>query len=152
MTEREYNTLEELQNTKVSLTSYFEWEDLARSIDGYTIFKELGLLNKEAVHGFWLSRKRAWTANGNWKLPLEELLLVLFMEWRKLRFVTGGENYEVINSLLIEIAELTSISYKPDINDQELVDRHNQKEVTAFFSQFRKADDEKEKPSNADIS
>lgn len=136
MVEKKYKTLHDLEKIPVEFSHYFDWQDLARSIDGYTIFREMELPSKTEVHQFWLSRKRFWKESGMWKLPLGELLLVLFMEWRKLRFVSGGEDYDIVNSLLIDIAQKTGNYYEPKEQDCQRVNKGNWEEVEPFLKKL----------------
>ena len=136
MREFKFKTLSDFDTKSIEFSSYFEWQDLARSIDGYRIMQEIGLNSRTERMGFWKSNKNSWKSTGIINLPVSELLLLLFIERNKLRFVSGGEDYDFVNALLIEIAKQTGINYQPNSKDRSLVNKANFEEVKPILKQL----------------
>jgi len=143
--------LTDFDPNEIQFADFYDWVNVAYYIDLRELMKELPDLYSARRYDVWLYEKiDYWKSNGRWDLDVVRLIVVLYLHHQELRFVTGGLKYELINSVLMELAEQTDNVYQPRQEDREWVERRNQEEVDAFFHGFSPPDDEKDKTANAD--
>lgn len=131
MSEKKFTSLNDIEEKSVEINFYREWRKLATSLDGYKILAEMGYEGRD-WQVFWREKRYAVTKETGWNLNLAEALLLLFLIHQRSKFLSGGENYKLINSILLKIAELTDSDYVSDEEtDKAWVNERNRKDIVA---------------------
>ncbi len=115
-------SVEEFSESMIEFSEYHEWHDIAYIIDGYEILKEMGFHDSQAQVGWKKEKFRMYERDQKWNLSTIELLILLFLEDRRIRFVIAGEKFDVINSLLIEVAQQTNNNYEPNEETRKYIE------------------------------
>lgn len=142
--------LDQFNQIDIRFQDFYDWIELACSINGYKLLDELGI-EEDDVWNWYSEKYDIYEKNQHWGLPLVELMILLFLHYRRWRFVSGGQEYDFINSLLIEISEKTNNLYQPEEQDREWLDEHNREEVKSDFPVISSQNnDEESKTADAD--
>lgn len=88
---------------------YEQWSEFAYLLNGYKIAEEMGFDLME-----WRSKRLAeYEATGKWNANILELRLLLFAQARAAHF-SWGEPFDMVDSLLRELARQTGQHYETD--------------------------------------
>ena len=89
--------------------NYEQWSEFAYLLNGYKVAEDMGFDLLE-----WQSKRLAeYEATGRWNANVLELRLLLFAQARAARF-SWGEPFDLVDSLLHELARQTGQHYETD--------------------------------------
>jgi|GEM_PF-2421335 len=118
----------------VKFIDFYDWVNVAYYFDPRELIKDMpDILSARRIDIWFSNRIDYWKSNKKWDLDVARLIVVLYLHHQELRFISGGLDYDLINSLLIEIAEQTNNEYKPREEDKKWVEKRNREEVSATF-------------------
>lgn len=135
--------LDKFNPHEIKFTDFYDWINLAFYINVPDLLKEKFVPLSVQIRDKWFYEKiDYWKVHGRWNLELVELIIVLYLHHNEMRFDPAGQNYDLINSVLVEIAEQTNNSYQPNEEDRKWIQKQNKEEITAFFNVISSPSDE----------
>lgn len=110
-------TRAEAEQLDFSFSTYEAWRHIAALVDGYALAEAMGTSGTE-----WANQRiQEYEQMGRWDLPAVELAMMLFLISRSMRFNWGTEPFDMIDSILHELAKQTGQTYVTDPQTRERV-------------------------------
>jgi hypothetical protein len=96
----------------LKFSTYPDWWNLAGQVQGYKLCEEIGV----EWGAWWREQKAKHSESGKWENTTLELIAILFFQSRKTKFNGGfSEDFDIIDSILHEIATRTGQQYDTDL-------------------------------------
>jgi len=115
----------DFNDSMVKFSEYHHWHELAYIVNGYALLDEMRVKTAQDRQAWKNIRIDYWREYGKWKLPTIEMLILLFLEHRRAKFILNGDRPEIVDSLLLELAELTGNTYTSHLSKVDTYDAND---------------------------
>lgn len=138
-------TRQEFDELDINFLDYYDWFDIAHLINGYALLAEIGIDEHPKIN-IWIDRRETYQKDKQrWDLPLFDLMILLFFHARSLKMDPRGQDYDYVNTLLIEIAEHLGIAYSPNKKDRQWVIERKRRDIEFSKARSRELRESKKK-------